>query len=330
MSGKKVAVSALSVALIWVLVAMPTAEADVPIKASVKGQASETKLKANVGTKASLLETNTFHFSKSSHRMSKGGKSKADDDGKKKKAGILSTVYEKGVKPLWDKNKGKLYCLLGKKLSIDGFCPQKPEEEKKKPTDNKKPVPPAKKQYTDESCVACLYVMEKLERIVARNPMDGEPAGPNNQNSFPGPASYNPASYNAAQDVNLAAPIPGPGYNSGMFLQVGEGTDCPPGMPFCRKPLYRTGRRGAAREIARLQNQGKQKALEADLDDGLRKIAGAMPPHFHPIIHNLQVRVAQVANQYLHDYSNEEICVDTSMCFAALLGTAPSKVFTRI
>ena len=46
--------------------------------------------------------------------------------------------------------------------------------------------------------------------------------------------------------------------------------------------------------------------------------------------HNLQVRVAQVANQYLHDYSNEEICVDTSMCFAALLGTAPSKVFTRI
>ena len=229
------------------------------------------------------------------------------------------------MKPLWDKNKGKLYCLLGKKLSIDGFCPPKPEEEKKNLKDEKKPKPPAKKQYTDESCIACLYVMEKLERIVARNPMDGEPAGPNNQNSFPGPASYNPAAYNAAQDVNLAAPIPGPGYNSGMFLQVGEAVKCPPGMPFCRKALYRTGRRGAEREIARLQNQGKQKALEADLDDGLRKIAGAMPPHYHPVIHNLQVRVAQVANQYLHDYSNEEICVDTSMCFAALLGTALVK-----
>ena len=324
MSGKKVAASALSVLLIWFLVAMPTAEAD------AKAKSSETKLKANAGAKASFLETNTFHFSKSSHRVSKGGKSKTSDGGKKKKAGILSTVYHKGVKPLWDKNKGKLYCLLGKKLSIDGFCPPKKEEEKKKPKDEKKPKPPAKKQYTDESCIACLYVMEKLERIVARNPMDGEPTGPNNQNSFPGPASYNPAAYNAAQDINLAAPIPGPGYNSGMFLQVGEAVKCPPGMPFCRKALYRTGRRGAEREIARLQNQRKQKVLEADLDDGLRKIAGAMPPHYHPVIHNLQVRVAQVANQYLHDYSNEEICVDTSMCFAALLGTAPSKVFTRI
>ena len=118
-----------------------------------------------------------------------------------------------------------------------------------------------------------------------------------------------------------------------MFLQVGEAVKCPyPGMPFCRKArAYRTGRRGAEREIARLQNQRKQKVLEADLDDGLRKIAGAMPPHYHPVIHNLQVRVAQVANQYLSKITViEEICVDTSMCFAALLGTAPSKVFPRI
>ena len=176
-----------------------------------------------------------------------------------KERGILTTVYQKGVKPLWDKHKGKLYCLLGKKLSIDPLLPAKAWGREKKPKDEKKPKPPAKKQYTDESCIACLYVMEKLERIVARNPMDGEPTGPNNQNSFPGPASYNPAAYNAAQDINLAAPIPGPGYNSGMFLQVGEAVKCSPGMPFCRKALYRTGRRAAEREQHVYKIKGNRK-----------------------------------------------------------------------
>ena len=91
MSGKKVAASALSVLLIWFLVAMPTAEADAPAKSS------ETKLKANAGAKASFLETNTFHFSKSSHRVSKGGKSKTSENAmvKKKKAGILQQFTKK-------------------------------------------------------------------------------------------------------------------------------------------------------------------------------------------------------------------------------------------
>ena len=52
-----------------------------------------------------------------------------------------------------------------------------------------------------------------------------------------------------------------------------------------------------------------------------------MPPAYHAVIHKLQVRAEQIGVQYVHDYSNEEICVDVEMCFAANLGTAESKVF---
>ena len=110
--------------------------------------------------------------------------------------------------------------------------------------------------------------------------MDGEPSGPNNQNAFPGPASYNPAAYNAAQDVNLASPVPGPGFSSGMFLEVDEKTTsgCPPGMPFCRKPLYRTGRRGVERELARMQKISKQICKNFNVKSSLtlRHICGHM------------------------------------------------------
>ena len=145
-------------------------------------------------------------ISRNKHYSGRGSKGGSTEEGKKKKGGVFSTV--KGlVKPLWDKHKHKLYCAVGKKIGFDGWCkpkngaPTKPE----KPV-GKKPPKVVKETYTDESCVACLYILEKVERLVARNPMDGEPSGPNNQIILPGPASYNPAAYNAAQDVNLASP----------------------------------------------------------------------------------------------------------------------------
>ena len=316
-----------NVLLVCILIGITTAINRVP------NNNHNSKNRKNLGRNKnfafSLLEGKSFQFSRNKHYSGRGSKGGSTEEGKKKKGGVFSTA--KGlVKPLWDKHKHKLYCAVGKKIGFDGWCkPKNGAPTKPKKPVGKKPPKVVKETYTDESCVACLYILEKVERLVARNPMDGEPSGPNNQNAFPGPASYNPAAYNAAQDVNLASPVPGPGFSSGMFLEVDEKTTsgCPPGMPFCRKPLYRTGRRGVERELARMQKISKQKQVGTDIFDALISTVGSMPPAYHAVIHKLQVRAEQIGVQYVHDYSNEEICVDVGMCFAANLGTAESKVF---
>ena len=77
---------------------------------------------------------------------------------RKKKGGVFSTV--KGlVKPLWDKHKRKLYCAVGKKIGFDGWCkPKNGAPTKPKKPVGKKPPKVVKETYTDESCVACLYI----------------------------------------------------------------------------------------------------------------------------------------------------------------------------
>jgi len=333
---KKYIFGCFNILLVCILIGVSKATERTVSDKHVGNKKSNNHLGRNKNIDVSFLQGRSFQSNSNRHRSRKGGtgsksdgtESKSDDDKKKKKGGIMSKV----VKPLWDKHKHKLYCKAGKLIGFDGWCQEKVEEEKKEKPKKKKIPPVAKETFSDVSCVTCLYVMEKVERLVTRNPMDGEPSGPNNQNAFPGPASYNPAAYNAAQDINLAAPIPGPGYSSGMFLEVGDkiqtkASRCPPGMPFCRKPLYRTGRRGTERELARMTKISKQKQLGVEIQDGLRSIAGEMPPKYHAIIHKLQVRAEQIGVQYLHEYSNEEICVDLTMCFAANLGTAESKVF---
>jgi len=77
------------------------------------------------------------------------------------------------------------------------------------------------KTRADQTCIMCLYFMEKLEQKVGfpSHDLHGNPEGASNAGgSYPGPASYEKGMVESQPQYS---PIPGPGYSSGgALLQI--------------------------------------------------------------------------------------------------------------
>ena len=77
---------------------------------------------------------------------------------------------------------------------------------------------------SDQTCIMCLYFMEKLEQKIGFPSHDLHNDGEANvqdggQSSYPGPAQYEGG---ISPMASLTNAIPGPGYSSGGFVQIAE------------------------------------------------------------------------------------------------------------
>lgn len=304
--------------------------------------------------------------SRDHHAARKGGKGQKE---KKAPSKVLAFVKKHGGRAA-----AYIKCELGKKLKKSGWCPKK-----KKRIPGIKPQPPAKprpvKTVSDESCVVCLYTMEKIDRSIMQVvPGDYQPG-------MARPYSSDDKVVIAGPD---AMPIPGPGFS---FLQSkfsvterkggkkggkskskkkkgGKGgappppapptpaptpaptpppkkttpkpkpragdrmTGCPPGMPFCRKPLFRIGRRSSERTLERMKKFQEESETVQKVDLAIADILKEMPENYHKVINKMDTLSTQIAHEYLHDYTNDDICVDIGFCDPLLLQTTQSSVFT--
>ena len=105
-------------------------------------------------------------------------------------------------------------------------------------------------------------------------------------------------------------------------------TGCPPGMPFCRKPLFRIGRRSSERTLERMKKFQEESETVQKVDLAIADILKEMPENYHKVINKMDTLSTQIAHQYLHDYTNDDICVDIGFCDPLLLQTTQSSVFT--
>ena len=79
----------------------------------------------------------------------------------------------------------------------------------------------------DQTCIMCLYFMEKIEQKIGFPSHDQHNDGETNvqdggQSTYPGPAQYETGM--TPPNAPLTNAIPGPGYSSGTFVQVAEST----------------------------------------------------------------------------------------------------------
>ena len=102
---------------------------------------------------------------------------------------------------------------------------------------------------------------------------------------------------------------------------------CPPGMPFCRKPIFHVGPRATERHIKRLQKLMDEKEMLDKIEDAYGDILEDTPPNYENAVKQLFMHRIQIANQMYHDYSSEDVCVDVHMCDDLLLKTGESAVF---
>ena len=64
------------------------------------------------------------------------------------------------------------------------------------------------------------------------------------------------------------------------------------------------------------------------VDLAIADILKEMPENYHKVINKMDTLSTQIAHQYLHDYTNDDICVDIGFCDPLLLQTTQSSVFT--
>ena len=145
---------------------------------------------------------------------------------------------------MWTKAKCKMAKKLPFGLDKNGknivTRERKPRTKPEDKPGNPKPPPPTKPSVpggtppnnaaTDEMCVMCVYVMERLERDIGFPGKDltgsNEGYSSNGDGTYPGPASYDISNSglgnNAANALPINSQLPGPGFSSGMFLETKE------------------------------------------------------------------------------------------------------------
>jgi len=126
----------------------------------------------------------------------------------------------------------------------------------------------------------------------------------------------------------------------GTFIETSEGksvssaasvaSHCPDGMPYCRKPLKRLGRRGLIREQDRNNQQLQFANAYTDMDKACKGMLQDFPSKYSKYVQSVQMNLPQVAKEYMHDYSNEEICVDIGMCVQKQVRVQPTKIDYRL
>ena len=147
--------------------------------------------------------------------------------------------------------------------------------------DDKKPQPPPTprpvRTVSDEGCIVCLYAMEKIDRSVMQVVPGDYQAG------VARPYSSDDKVVIAGPD---SLPIPGPGFS---FLQESSEkpkpqptitkrmTGCPPGMPFCRKPIFRVGRRSNERTLERMKKFQEESEMGHKIDLAIEDILKEIP-----------------------------------------------------
>ena len=117
---------------------------------------------------------------------------------------------------------------------------------------------------------------------------------------------------------------------SAMAGNAMSNSHCPDGMPYCRKPLKRLGRRGLIREQDRNNQQLQFANAYTDMNKACKGMLQEFPSKYTKYVQNVQMNLPQVAKEYMHDYSNEEICVDIGMCVQKQVRVQPTKIDYRL
>lgn len=101
---------------------------------------------------------------------------------------------------------------------------------------------------------------------------------------------------------------------AGAAGAMGAGIKCPEGMPFCRKALRRIGRRSMARRERRAAKNKEMSDTMNAMQDALEELKVETKNFGAGEYSTFSSQIKKVASEYLHDYSDEEICSDINMC----------------
>jgi|EP00945_MAST-04E_sp_MAST-4E-sp1_P000226 hypothetical protein len=103
---------------------------------------------------------------------------------------------------------------------------------------------------------------------------------------------------------------------------------CPPGMPYCRQPLNVLGKNAWDRIKKRDYKNNEMKETMEAMATSLNNMILDFPPSYQMFPMNLAKKhVGQIAAEYMHDYTNNEICVDIKWCDTSQVGSNPSPVY---
>lgn len=105
---------------------------------------------------------------------------------------------------------------------------------------------------------------------------------------------------------------------------AGGASECRPGQKFCRPRLSHVGRRGLERRAVIEQARGEEADTLSLMRDSVANMCAQSPPAFAGACAEFMAALPTVAELYLHDYDDEEICSDVGMCSASGL-QRPSK-----
>ena len=95
---------------------------------------------------------------------------------------------------------------------------------------------------------------------------------------------------------------------------MGVGINCPDGMPFCRKALRRIGKRSLARRERRDAKNQEMSETMASVDVVIQDLKKDTRYFGSMELQTFQQSIQKIVSEYLHDYSDEEICSDIGMC----------------
>jgi hypothetical protein len=101
----------------------------------------------------------------------------------------------------------------------------------------------------------------------------------------------------------------------GMAAAMGL-TVCRPGRKYCRPRLKQPGRRQLERRVRMQSIKAEYLELQDVMRRAVQEIALDLPPAFHFAAEKIVGNLATIAKMYIHDYDDNEICVDTGMCDA--------------
>ena len=146
------------------------------------------------------------------------------------------------------------------------------------------------------------------------------------EKGFPSVSGALSSAANAAGSVASAAA----GVAGAVAGHAMSNIHCPDGMPYCRKPLKRLGRRGLIREQDRNNKQLQFANTYTEMGKACKSMLKEFPAKYTKYVQNIQQNLPQVAKEYLHDYSNEEICVDVGMCVQKQVRVQATKIDYRL
>ena len=104
------------------------------------------------------------------------------------------------------------------------------------------------------------------------------------------------------------------GAAAGGAAAMGVGINCPDGMPFCRKALRRIGKRSLARRERRDAKNQEMSETMASVDVVIQDLKKDTRYFGSMELQTFQQSIQKIVSEYLHDYSDEEICSDIGMC----------------